>query len=176
MKIDSECEETELPTAGSHISGAAPTPSTSHDRGGRKETYIGTTRFARDPPHITPFLPASPPPILPPPLIPPRPKPNIRVFSARTGELCSTYVATSEQDHHPRSSRDEANFLYSPIPCGVGGFADVYRGTYNGQTVAIKRLRVPKASDAQMRSVRLYFSTCRPGLTSTCRESRRKYR
>jgi hypothetical protein len=177
IKIDSECNETELPTASSHGSGAGPTPSTSHDRGGREETYIGTTRFARDPPHITPFLPASPPPILPPPLIPPRPEPNIQVNSLSTDELlCSIDVATLEQDHHPRSSRDEANVLYSPNPCGVGGFADVYRGMYNGQTVTIKRLRMPKTSDTQMRSVRLNFSTCRPGLTSTCRDLKKKYR
>jgi hypothetical protein len=61
-------------------------------------------------------------------------------------------------------------------PVRTGGFADIYRGTYNDELVAIKRLRVLEASKAQMHPVLVlfFFSPNGLGLTSAYRNSARK--
>jgi hypothetical protein len=41
-------------------------------------------------------------------------------------------------------------------PVASGGFADVFRGQYRGQTVAIKRLRIASEEHATVHPVRFY--------------------
>ena len=38
------------------------------------------------------------------------------------------------------------------MPSGVGGYADVFRGTYEGNKVALKRLRVFQMLDEEMKA------------------------
>jgi hypothetical protein len=54
-------------------------------------------------------------------------------------------------------------------PVRTGEFADIYRGTYNNELVAIKRLRVLEASEAQMHPVLFFFLPKNLGLTSAYR-------
>ena len=52
--------------------------------------------------------------------------------------------------HHavvPESMRIPLCYNPSETPCCDGGFADVWKGTYNGQTVAAKVVRVYKSDN-----------------------------
>lgn len=73
-------------------------------------------------------------------------------------------------DLFPSALRLEGVECPDGMPYGVGGYADVFRGTYEGNKVALKRLRVFQMLDEEMKAelrrvLYLFFCTLLMELT-----------